>query len=66
MTGAELRAIRTALNLSQEQMATRIGRSLRQYKAYELGEFAIPLVVEIAVTSFAQAQPSNQQKDPAT
>ncbi len=49
MTPAELCSARAALGLSQAAMAERIGRSLRQYKAYEWGEYPIPKIVEIAV-----------------
>ena len=68
MTRAELRAAREQLGLSQAAMAKRIGRSLRQYKAYELGEYPIPLVVVRAVEGLRAENPTgnDQHKETAT
>ncbi len=44
-------------------MAEKIGRKPRQYKAYELGEFAIPLAVEMAVKWLKASAQQLEQKD---
>ena len=49
MTRVDLKEARATLGLSQAAMAKKIGRSVRHYKAYESGEYAIPLIVETAV-----------------
>jgi len=47
MTGAELRAARQALDLTQTQMADRLGVTLRAVQYYEAGQRPISRTIEL-------------------
>lgn len=49
MTPDDLRALRDAWDLTQKDMAEKIGLSLRQYQSLEGGEFAIRRLHELAI-----------------
>lgn len=64
MKNVELRAVRASLGVSQKRMAAEIGRSLRQYKAYESGEYAIPQVVALTVQGLSIGPDTAHQQTP--
>lgn len=51
MTPQELKTKRLALGLTQQQLADKIGYTVRQVNKYEAGRVNIPRVVELAINS---------------
>ena len=56
MTASELRAIRRALRLTQEQFAERLGRSTDSVKSMELGRRPITASTEKLATLILDAE----------
>lgn len=52
MTPQELKTKRLALNLTQQQLADKIGYTVRQINKYEAGRAEIPRVIELAMVAF--------------
>lgn len=49
MTPDELKTKRLALGLTQEQLAHKIGYTVRQINKYEAGKAKIPQIVKVAI-----------------
>lgn len=45
MTPAEFKALRQDMDLTQEELAERLGKSQRMVRYWESGKFAIPVLV---------------------
>lgn len=59
MTGDQLVAARTALGLTQVELADAIGKHPMTISSYETGRKPIPRVVELAVNGLERKEPED-------
>jgi DNA-binding transcriptional regulator YiaG len=64
MDGQELRRQREALGLTQAQLATRFGVSLRTLQEWEYGDRAIRPMVELAMRELIRQSGKRQRRMP--